>query len=108
MASALFMFLALWFLYLAARHAAPEEERRDAASTAVLVTGGALGLFIHAHEAVPDLATLAASCAAFAALSQAARRPLAAGIAFGITLGIAFLSTGPVAPGASMGNQPPA
>ena len=55
---------------------------------------------MHAHEAVPDLAALAASCAAFACWSRAERRPLAAGAGFGACLGAAFLSAGPVAPAA--------
>jgi 4-amino-4-deoxy-L-arabinose transferase-like glycosyltransferase len=61
---------------------------------------GSLGLFVHAHTALPDLAALAAECAAFVGLARAARRPLKAGIAFGVALGIAFLSTGPLVPAA--------
>jgi 4-amino-4-deoxy-L-arabinose transferase-like glycosyltransferase len=55
---------------------------------------------VHAHEAVPELATLAALCAAFAALPGAALRPLAAGLAFGAALGVGLLSSTWVAPAA--------
>src|SRR6185503_14118528 len=94
LASGLAMLTALWFLYLAARHsalpstAASRTEsvaaRRDAASdvavrrgagaAATLLLVGAIGLVVHAHEAVPDLATLAASCAAFAFLLQSNKK----------------------------------
>ncbi len=102
LASGLFMLAALWFVYLAAHHAAPSgearEERRAAGATAALLLAGSLGLIVHAHEAVPDLATLAAASAAFAFYSRAEARPLRSGIAFGAALGVAFLSTGFVAP----------
>ncbi len=106
LASGLCMLAALWFLYLAARHAAlPQEpggdataERRAVGASAVLLLAGSIGLMVHAHEAVPDLATLAATCAAFAFLARAERRPLGSGIGFGVALGVAFLSTGLVVP----------
>ena len=100
LASGLFVLAALWFIYLAARHWAPEAERRATAGAAALVLAGSIGLIVHAHEAVPDLAALAATCAAFVFLSRAERRPLGAGIGFGASLGFAFLSAGPVAPAA--------
>lgn len=100
LASGMFVLAALWFIYLAARHWAPEAERRAAGGVAALVLGGSIGLIVHAHEAVPDLAALAATCAAFVFLSRAQRRPLSSGIGFGASLGIAFLSAGPVAPAA--------
>jgi len=100
LASGLLVLAAIWFVYLAARHAAPLEDRRPAAALAALLLLGSLGLFVHAHNAVPDLAMLAAECAAFVCLARAARRPLKAGIGFGALLGIAFLSTGPLVPAA--------
>jgi len=100
LASGLFVLAALWFVYLAARHSAPEAERRACGAAAALVLAGSIGLIVHAHEAVPDLATLAAICAAFACCALAERRPLVAGGGFGVSLGIAFLSAGPVAPAA--------
>jgi len=98
LASGAFLLAAFGLLYLAARQWAPEEQRRAEAASAVLLLLGSVGLIVHAHEAVSDLASLAAVCGGFAALPPAARRPLAAGAAFGAALGIAFLSTGFVVP----------
>jgi len=118
LASGMAMLAALWFLYLAARHSALPSiaanrnasiaANRDAASevaarrgtgaAATLLLVGAVGLMVHAHEAVPDLATLAASCAALFFLVISNKKPIKTGLAFGASLGIAFLSTGPVVP----------
>jgi 4-amino-4-deoxy-L-arabinose transferase-like glycosyltransferase len=102
LASGALLLGALGLLYLAARGWAAQkgenQERRAAGAGAVLLLIGSVGLIVHAHEAVDDLASLAASCGAFAALPLAARRPLAAGAAFGAALGAAFLSTGFVVP----------
>jgi 4-amino-4-deoxy-L-arabinose transferase-like glycosyltransferase len=110
LASGVAMMAALWFLYLAARHSALPSiaanrddgsdvaARRGAGAAATLLLVGAVGLMMHAHEAVPDLATLAASCAALCFLFSAKRKPGKAGLAFGASLGIAFLSTGLVMP----------
>lgn len=103
LASALAMLAAFWFLYLAARHSAyAGEDARDSArgvgACAMLLLAGSVGLIVHAHEAVPDLAALAAACAAFLFLFRAARRPLGAGLAFGAAAAVAFLSTGFVVP----------
>jgi 4-amino-4-deoxy-L-arabinose transferase-like glycosyltransferase len=109
LASGLAMMTALWFLYLAARHSAlaiatrrfSEEDlptRRGDGAAGTLLLIGSLGLIVHAHEAVPDLAALAASCVAFAFLMTPGSRPARTGAAFGAALGIAFLSTGFVVP----------
>ncbi len=113
LASGLCMLAAFWFVYLAARHAAHGAEApaqdalgaskarysaRAVGASATLLLAGSTGLIVHAHEAAPDLATLAATCAALLFLSRAARRPLASGVAFGAAAGIAFLSTGLAAP----------
>src|SRR5688572_4910827 len=98
LASGAAVFAALWFIYLAARHSAPAgsgiPERRGAGAGATLLVMGSVGLFVHAHEAVPDLATLAASCAGLFFLIQSTRNPAKNGLAFGAALGVAFLSTG--------------
>jgi len=105
LASGMAMMVALWFLYLAARHSAlpiatrrySEEDlptRRGDGAAGTLLLIGSLGLLVHAHEAVPDLAALAASCVAFAFLMTPGSRPARTGAAFGAALGIAFLSTG--------------
>jgi 4-amino-4-deoxy-L-arabinose transferase-like glycosyltransferase len=88
LASGLCLALALWFLYRVAGAAAP------------LLLIGSIGLFVHAHEAVPELAALAAICAAFAVLPRAHERPLAKGALFGAALGLAVLGAGWVAPAA--------
>ena len=108
LASGVAMMAALWFLYLAARHAtsakgeAPQTSARDEArgtgAAATLLLLGSVGLIVHAHEAVPDLATLAASCAALCFLMLSREKKAKHGLAFGASLGIAFLSTGPVMP----------
>ena len=100
LATALFMLGALWWAYDAARQMAPEEQRRVAGASAALVLLGSLGLVVHVHEAVPDLATLAAICAAFAFAARIADRPVGAGVGLGGALGCSFLATGPVAPAA--------
>jgi len=109
-ASGVAMLAALWCLYLAARHSAggmqaqaAEEgasiaERRGAGAAAMLLLLGSTGLIVHAHEAVPDIATVAAECAALCLLFLGKASPLRAGLAFGAALGIGFLCTGPVLP----------
>lgn len=99
LASGLAMLLAFWFLYLAGRHGARRaEEARATGACAMLLLAGSVGLIVHAHEAVPDLAALAAGCAALLSLLRAPQRPLAAGAAFGAALAAAFLATGFVVP----------
>ena len=109
LASGVAMLAALWFIYLAARHSAlpiasrrfSEDDlptRRGDGAGGTLLLIGSLGLMVHAHEAVPDLAALAATCAAFAFLMTPGANPFKTGAAFGAALGIAFLSTGIVVP----------
>lgn len=116
LASGLCMLAAFWFVYLAARHGAhaslsaepaPQDvmgaakarySARAVGASATLLLAGSIGLIVHAHEAAPDLAALAATCAALLFLSRAARRPFATGLAFGAAVAIAFLSTGLAVP----------
>jgi 4-amino-4-deoxy-L-arabinose transferase-like glycosyltransferase len=100
LASGAFVLAALALAYVAARDFAPQDERRATAAAAPLFIVGAVGLIVHMHEALPDLAVMAATCGAFAALAHAARRPLVMGAAFGGALGVAFLAGGFVAPAA--------
>jgi 4-amino-4-deoxy-L-arabinose transferase-like glycosyltransferase len=79
LASGLCMLLAVYFLHRVAGAAAP------------LLLLGSIGLIVHAHEAIPDLAGLAAICAAYAVLPRAQHRPLLKGAAFGAALGLAAL-----------------
>jgi 4-amino-4-deoxy-L-arabinose transferase-like glycosyltransferase len=100
LAAALFVLAAFWLIYAAARRWSPEGEGRTGAAAAVLLLLGSVGLMVHAHEAIPELAALAAICGALATLPAAIRRPVTAGIAYGAALGLAFLSSLWVAPAA--------
>jgi 4-amino-4-deoxy-L-arabinose transferase-like glycosyltransferase len=100
LASGLFVLAALAFLYVAARNRVAPQQSHAAGAIAVLVLLGSIGLIVHAHEAVPDLAALAAICAAFVFWPHANGRPVRDGIGFGASLGAAFLASGPVAPAA--------
>jgi 4-amino-4-deoxy-L-arabinose transferase-like glycosyltransferase len=89
---------AFYLVYRAARDWQAGEQKREAAAAALLILLGSLGLMVHAHEALPELAALAALCGALAALPHAQRRPLGAGVLFGAALGLAFLSASWIAP----------
>ena len=100
-ASGLLMLAALWLLRVAARDWSLGEERSAITGAgALLLLLGSVGLMVHAHEAIPELASLAALCGALAVLPHAARRPAPAGVVVGATLGLAFLSATWVAPAA--------
>jgi 4-amino-4-deoxy-L-arabinose transferase-like glycosyltransferase len=99
-ASGLAVLASCAFLYASARTPAQDEDTGTESAAAALLLAGTIGLMVHAHEAVPDLATLAACSAALAALSRTGDRPLLSGAAFGAALGVAFLSTGFVTPAA--------
>lgn len=98
LASGAFMLAAFWLLYVAARDWSAVPERRTTAAAAVLLLLGSVGLMVHAHEALPELAALAGVCGALAALPQAPARPLRAGAGFGLGLGVAALSATWMAP----------
>jgi 4-amino-4-deoxy-L-arabinose transferase-like glycosyltransferase len=93
LASGAFVLAALWFIYRAARGWIPAEDRATTASGALLLLLGSVGLMVHAHEAVPELATLAAMCAGFATLGAAQTRPFLAGLGFGAALGAGLASS---------------
>jgi len=94
LASGAFVLAAFWLIHSAASRWID----RTTASAAMLLLLGSVGLMVHAHEAVPELAMLAALCGALAALPRASSNPLGAGVAFGIALGAAYLSSTWVAP----------
>jgi 4-amino-4-deoxy-L-arabinose transferase-like glycosyltransferase len=100
LASGAFVAAAFVFIYSAEREWTTDDPdvRRTAAGAAFLVLMGCVGLLVHAHEALPELASLAAMCAALTALPYATRRPVHAGVAFGVALGVAFLSASWTAP----------
>ena len=77
--SGVLVLAAFWLIYVAARDGAAEhEDRRTSGAAAMLVLLGSVGLMVHAHEALPELACLAALCGGLAVLPHAARRPLPA------------------------------
>ena len=94
LASGFAVLLSVWFLFLTGKRFQEENDNTISASAPLLLIG-AVGLMVHAHEAVPDLAALAAVCAALFFLFSTS---LFAGFGFGASLGIAFLSSGPVMP----------
>jgi 4-amino-4-deoxy-L-arabinose transferase-like glycosyltransferase len=100
LASGAFMLAAFWLIYRAGRDWVITQDRAASASAAMLLLLGCVGLIVHAHEAVPELATLAALCGAFAALAAAQTHPVAAGLAFGAALGAGAASSSWVAPAA--------
>ncbi len=107
LASGAFVAFAFACIYFAARGwtRGDELQRRLTASAAMLLLLGCVGLLVHSHEALPELAALASISLALAALPHAERRPAAAGAAFGAGLGFAFLSamwTSPAALGAAV------
>src|SRR5688500_12243724 len=80
LASGALVLAAFALIYLAARDwAKPDDDRRVRAAAAMLLLLGSIGLIVHAHEALPELASLAALCGALATLPHAARKPLPAG-----------------------------
>jgi 4-amino-4-deoxy-L-arabinose transferase-like glycosyltransferase len=97
LASGAFVLAAFWLIYRAGRDWVITQDRPASASAAMLLLLGSVGLIVHAHEAVPELATLAALCAAFAALAAAQTRPIAAGLAFGAALAAGATSSSWVA-----------
>jgi len=92
-ASGLFVALAFALTWRAARAAADPGQRSEA-TVAVLVLLGSVGLIVHAHEAIPDLAALAAIAGLFLALAHAGSRPLASGIGSGAAIGVCLLTVG--------------
>jgi 4-amino-4-deoxy-L-arabinose transferase-like glycosyltransferase len=98
LASGAFVAVAFWLIYIAGREWSGDEQRRITSSAALLTLLGCLGLLVHAHEALPELASLAAMCGALAALPYSTTKPRRAGLAFGVALGLAFLSATWIAP----------
>jgi 4-amino-4-deoxy-L-arabinose transferase-like glycosyltransferase len=93
LASGALVLAAFFLIRLAARDwAAAEDDPRTNGAAALLLLLGSAGLLVHAHEAIPELACLAAICGALATLPHATRRPVVAGILFGVATGAAFLS----------------
>jgi 4-amino-4-deoxy-L-arabinose transferase-like glycosyltransferase len=93
LASGALILAAFYFIRLAARDwASAEDDPKANGAAALLLLLGSIGLIVHAHEAIPELACLAAICGALATLPHATRRPVVAGYLFGVAVGAAFLS----------------
>lgn len=93
LASGALVLAAFFLIRLAARDwAAAEDDPKVNGAAALLILLGSVGLIVHAHEAIPELACLTALCGALATLPHATRRPLAAGWLFGVAIGAAALS----------------
>lgn len=97
LASGFMVLLSVGFLFQAGRKFEVKDQPPAISASAPLLLIGSVGLMVHAHEAVPDLATLGASCAALHFLLKDSR-PVLGGALFGLALGLGFLSTGPVTP----------
>lgn len=95
LASGFFMALTLLFTGFAGR----ELFGKGAGRLAVLVLIGSLGLLIHAHELITDVALLTGFAIALYGLALSLRRSIAGGIALGTGIGIAFMSKGLIGPG---------
>ncbi|HYY60496.1 MAG TPA: hypothetical protein VE756_03815, partial [Burkholderiales bacterium] len=98
LASGAFVGAAFMLIYRAARRWSDPELSRTTACAAFLLLLGCIGLLVHAHEALPELASLAALCGALVALPFAARAPAGAGASFGLLLGFALLAASWMAP----------
>jgi len=106
LASALFVLAALAGVYFAARawygrdaaDPVDAQARRVPSASALLLLVGSVGLFVHAHEATPELAAMAAVALALAAAAGAVERPWRAGVGVGLALGAGVLSGGPEVP----------
>ena len=88
--SAFFMSLTIGFTALTARKLYGPGHGRVAA----LVLIGSVGLILHAHEMIGEIALMAALSAVFYGLAFAAQRPLRAGLFLGLGLGSSFLTAG--------------
>lgn len=100
LASGVFVAAAFYFLYVGGKRWTTPDRARITGGAAMLMVLGALGMMVHAHEALPELAQLAALSAALAVLPTALARPVPMGAAFGAALGLGFLAAGWIAPAA--------
>jgi 4-amino-4-deoxy-L-arabinose transferase-like glycosyltransferase len=94
-ATALFMFLAILFLALAAR----ELYGKDRMALAVVLLLGCVHLQVTAHKLITDVALFAGLSAGLYGLALCVRSPRAGGFWLGTGVGLGFLSKGMLAPG---------
>lgn len=96
LASGFYMLLALVFVGLAGRALYGPSRGR----LSVLLLIGCVGLVVHAHETIADLALLSGFAAAVYGLALALRYPALGGFVAGTGTGVAFLSKGTLQPAA--------
>lgn len=96
LASGFYMLLALVFVGLAGRTLYGPSRGR----LAVLLLIGCVGLIVHAHETIADLALLSGFAAAVYGMALALRYPALGGFVAGTGTGVAFLSKGVLQPAA--------
>ncbi len=90
LASVLFVALGVYF----SARTAEALYGRPARTPAALLTMGALGLVLHAHETQPLLALLAMIALTLRGLAQVPQRPLSGSLIAGLGSALAFLATG--------------
>jgi 4-amino-4-deoxy-L-arabinose transferase-like glycosyltransferase len=95
LASGFYLAVALLFLALSARSL----YRGRHATTAVLLLLGCLGIVVHAHQLVTDVALFAGISIGIFGLARARGHPIGGGIALGAGTAVAFLSKGLLGPG---------
>ena len=90
LASAVFVALGVYF----SARTAEALYGRPARTPAALLTMGALGLVLHAHETQPLLALMATIALTLRGLAQVPQRPLAGSLLAGVGSALAFLAAG--------------
>lgn len=99
LATGFFMLVTFVFIGMAGRELYGKEQGWLSA----LVLMGCLGLLLRGHQIIPDVALLAGSALAIYGLALSLRRPGAGGTLMGTGIGIAFLSSGLLAPILALG-----
>lgn len=94
LATGLFMLVTFVFVGAAGR----ELYGKEHGWLSALVLMGCVGLLLRGHQIIPDVALLAGSAVTLYGLALSLRRPGAAGVLMGTGIGIAFLSSGLLAP----------
>ena len=93
LATLISMATALYFTRLAAR----ELYGKRAGDLSLLALLGSLGLLVHGHEVTAETAMLGALAVAYYGIAIAWKKPIKAGICFGLGTGCAFLAKGLIA-----------
>ncbi len=93
LATLLLVLIAFFFTRLAAR----ELYGKRAGDLSLLALLGSLGLIVHAHEVTAETAMLGALATAYYGIAIAWKKPVKAGIYFGVGTGCAFLAKGLIA-----------